>query len=186
MNSFSNDPKPWKQISSEYLFRKPWLTMRQDCVEMPNGSRIDEFFVWEYPEWVNVVALTPKKEVVLIRQFRYAINKVFYEIPAGVHDNPNETLLEAAQRELLEETGYGGGQWQEYMQLSANPALQNNITYTFLAENVEKLKPQALEETEEIVVHKMPLEHLQDMLLSGQMIQALHTAPLLKYLLSHT
>lgn len=185
MTRFKNDPKPWKQTRSKYLFKKPWLTLREDCVKLPNGSQIDEFFVWEFPEWVNIVALTPEREVVLIRQYRYGINDVFYEIPAGVHDNPEETRLEAAKRELLEETGYGGGIWREWMQLSANPALQTNITYTFLAENVQPIQPQTLEHTEEITVHKVPLSELETIIFSNQILQALHVAPLLKYLIKH-
>lgn len=183
MNRFDTDPKPWIQTSSKYLFKKPWLTMREDRVLLPNGESIDEFFVWEYPEWVNVVAVTPEKKIVLIRQYRYAINEVFYEIPAGVHDNPKETRLEAAQRELLEETGFGGGKWQEWMQLSANPALQNNITYTFLALDVEPIQSQNLEITEDITVHPIEIQELKHILYSGEMIQALHAAPLWKYLM---
>ena len=107
--------------------------MRQDEVMLTNGRIIDDYYVWEFPPWINVIAVTTEHQIVLIRQYRHGIGKVFYELPAGVHDKAGESLLESAKRELLEETGFGGGLWCKWMELSANPALQNNITTTFLA-----------------------------------------------------
>lgn len=185
MSKFPDDPKPWKTLSSKYLFNRPWLTMREDHVELPNGGAVKDFYVWEYPPWVNVIAITKDKKVVLIRQYRYAIGKVYYEIAAGVHDKPEESLLDAAKRELLEETGYCGGNWQEWMQLCANPAIQANITHTFLATDVELCQKQELESTEEISVHLVSMDELRQIIFEGEMVQSLHSAPLLKYLLLH-
>lgn len=182
MTMIHDDPGKWDTLSSEYLFRKPWLTLRQDRVLLPNNRVIDEYWVWEFPPWCNVVAVTGEAKIVLIRQYRHGIGKVHYEIPAGVHDKPDESPLLAAQRELLEETGFGGGSWIPWMELSANPALQNNMTYTFLAEGVEKIGTQKLDATEEISVHLADLEELETIVLGGGMLQALHVAPLLKYL----
>ncbi|TLU51590.1 MAG: NUDIX hydrolase, partial [Chlorobium sp.] len=80
------------------------------------------------------------------------------------------------------ETGFGGGLWCKWMELSANPALQNNITTTFLADGVELLREQQLDATEEISVHFVSLEELRAISLDGRMIQSLHVAPVLKYL----
>ena len=93
-------------------------------------------------------------------------------------------MLESAQRELLEETGFGGGSWSALMELSANPALQNNITYSFLAEGVEETRKQELDATEEISVHLVTLDELRSIVLDGSMMQSLHAAPILKYLLT--
>ena len=108
----------------------------------------------------------------------------FYELPAGVHDKAGESILESAQRELLEETGFGGGSWSALMELSANPALQNNITYSFLAVGVEEIGKQELDATEEISVHLVTLDELRSIVLDGRMMQSLHAAPILKYLLT--
>lgn len=181
--SYPNDPKAWKTLDSHYIFQKaPWLVLRQDRVQLPTGAIIDEFYVSEYPSWVNVVAVTADDAVVLIRQFRYAIGKVYFELPAGVVDK-GETPLQAAQRELLEETGYGGGEWELLMQLCANPAIQTNITYSFLARGVTLKQAQTLEHTEEIAVHILSHQEVERILEEGEMIQSLHAAPLLKYLL---
>jgi 8-oxo-dGTP pyrophosphatase MutT (NUDIX family) len=176
------DPEPWKTLESSYLYNRPWLTMRQDRVRLTNGQIIDDYYVWEFPSWINVLALTPERKVVLIRQYRHGIGRVYYELPAGVHDKPGESLLESAQRELLEETGYGGGRWQFLMELSPNPALQDNLSYSFLAEGVTPMGSQNLDATEEIAVHLVPVDELQTIALEGGMIQALHIAPVLKYL----
>jgi ADP-ribose pyrophosphatase len=64
---FDDDPGPWKVLTSEYVAKKPWYTVRVDRVELPNGTVIPEYWISEYPPWVNVVALTDRDEVVLIR-----------------------------------------------------------------------------------------------------------------------
>jgi len=183
-NTLKDDPQAWSTLGTNYLYRKPWLTMRQDTVQLPNGRVIDDYYIWEYPPWVNVLAVTPEQQFVLIRQYRHGIGRVNYELPAGVHDKQEESLLESAKRELHEETGYGGGRWSPLLELSPNPALQNNITSTWLAEGVELLGGQQLDATEEISVHLVSLDELRSIALDGSMLQALHVAPILKYLLT--
>ena len=184
-NANLGDPQPWTVLQTKYLFRKPpWLTMRQDRVQLPGGGIVEEYYVWEYPTWINVIAVTKERRVVLIRQYRYALGQVHYEIPAGVTDAGDGDLEAAARRELLEETGFGGGRWQPWMTLSANPALQTNLTQTFLATEVEQLQPPNLETTEEITVHLVAIEEVKRIILAGEMVQALHAAPLLKFLLT--
>jgi len=180
---FPDDPKPWKVLTREYLSRKFWYTVRVDKVELPTGSIIEEYWVNEYVPWVNVVAVTARDEVVLIRQYRHGLGEVHFEIPAGTTD-PGETSLEdAAKRELLEETGYGGGRWSPLVTLSANPALQDNLAHTFLAEGVERLAEPHTEAGEDLRTHLVPVAELEALLDGGGFIQALHMAPLLKYLL---
>jgi 8-oxo-dGTP pyrophosphatase MutT (NUDIX family) len=178
-----DDPGPWKVLTREYLAKKLWYTVRVDRVELPNGTVIPEYWINEYPPWVNVVALTENDEVVLIRQYRHGIEGVHYELPAGTTDPGDTSLEEAARRELHEETGYGGGHWSLLAELSANPALQNNLTYTYLAEGVTRLGAAAPEESEEITVHLTPLAEVEALIENGGFVQALHSAPLLKLLL---
>ena len=180
---FPDDPRPWQVVASEYLSRKPWFTVRQERVRLPNGAEIAEYWVAEYTPWVNVVAVTRQREVVLIRQYRHGLGEVHYEIPAGTTDAGDTSTEAAARRELLEETGFAGGRWSPFMKLSANPALQNNWTHTWLAQDVELVGAPRPEATEDLRVHLVPVADLTALIDGGAFSQALHVAPLLRYLM---
>ena len=173
--------KEWKVLESEYLVRRPWLTARRDRLELPDGRIIPEYYVLEYPDWVNVIAITKDGQFVMERQYRHAARKISLELPCGVMEE-GETPLEAAQRELLEETGFGGGQWKKLMELSPNPSAMSNTTHCFLAIGVEKIAEQHLDETEELSVLFMTKEEVMRMLNENQICQALMVAPLYKYI----
>ncbi len=179
---FPNDPQPWQVERSEYIHREPWFTVRKEAVRMAGGGFIPDYYLLEYPDWVNVVAVTTSGDLVLIRQYRHGVGSVHYELCAGCVDS-GETPLEAAQRELLEETGYGGGDWQPLMTLSANPSTHVNLNYSFVALGVEKVQEQDLELTEEIAVRVVSPPEALSLLDTGQFMQSLHVAPLLRYLL---
>ncbi|MDD3155434.1 MAG: NUDIX hydrolase [Victivallaceae bacterium] len=175
----------WNVLKSEYLFRRPWLTVRREELELPNGNRIPEFYVLEYPEWVNVIAMTEAGEFVLVRQYRHGLGRISLELPAGVCEKTDLSPLEGARRELAEETGYGGGDWREYMVLSANPSTQNNLTHTFLALGVRKVEEPHLDAGEALTVELYSEAELFELLKEGQMIQSLMAALLWKYLFEH-
>ena len=177
----SQTNEEWKVLESEYLIQRPWLTARRDKVELPDGRIIPAYYVLEYPDWVNVIAITKDGQFVMERQYRHAARKISLELPCGVMEE-GETPLEAAQRELLEETGFGGGQWKKLMELSPNPSAMSNTTHCFLAIGVEKIAEQHLDETEELSVLFMTKEEVKRMLNENQICQALMVAPLYKYI----
>lgn len=170
----------WKILDSKYIIKRPWLTARVDKVELPNGTIHPEYYVLEYPAWVNVIAITTEGKFVMVEQYRHGLGDVFTEICAGVVEKGEEPL-HAAQRELLEETGYGKGNWQLFTVLSANPGTTTNLTYTYLATDVEPVSTQHLDETEDIAVKLLSPEEVRDMLLKDELKQALMAAPLWKY-----
>lgn len=181
MKNESADPKPWKVLDRRYVLdRRPYMYLREDTVLLPNGARIDDFFVFEYPDWVMTLAITKTGEFVLIRQYRHGIGAVFYELAAGVAEDAY-TPLENAQRELMEETGYGGGEWQPWIQASANPSTHTNTSHIFLATGVERLDGQQLESTEDITVRVLPGKEVLRLLRAGEVFQALHSAALWRY-----
>jgi 8-oxo-dGDP phosphatase len=159
------------------------MVVRHQTFRLPSGREIPDYWIFEYPPWVGVVAVTKDDRLVLVRQFRPGIGAVHYEIPAGVVE-ADEDVEQGARRELLEETGFGGGQWSVLSRLSANPALQNNISTTFLAEGVEQLAAPAPDTTEDLRVHLVKVDDALRLFDQGEMIQALHVAPLLRYLLA--
>ena len=155
--------KSWKVMSSRYLAEKPWFTVREERVQLPNGNEIPNYYVFE-------------------RQYRHAVGLVSYELCAGVCEPDDASPLESARRELLEETGYGNGEWEELMILSPNPGTHTNLTYCYLARNVERIESQHLEPTEDIAVELLSLEEVRALLDCNGVLQALHAAPLWKYI----
>ena len=172
--------KKWKTLSSEYLHRRPWLTVRKDVVQLPNGVIHDEYYVLEYPTWVNIIARTRNGKYVMVEQYRHGLHEIFTELVAGIAD-PGEEPIEAARRELLEETGYGNGEWRLNMVICANPGSQNNHTYSFIADGVEKISEQHLDTTEDVEVKLLDESEVIDLISSDKMKQALMAAPLWKY-----
>ena len=165
----------WKLLSSEYIIKDNWATLRADTCEMPNGNIISPYYVLEYPGWANVVAITENNEVILIRQYRHAAGEVLLEVPGGCIDK-GETPEQAVHRELLEETGYEFNAIEQLSVLYANPATGNNLTYCFLATGGKKVKEQSLDHGEEIEVELVSLQELKQLLLGNKIGQALHAS----------
>lgn len=116
----------------------------------------------------------------MVEQYRHGLQDIFTELVAGVAEN-GETPIEAAKRELLEETGFGGGEWTLNTVLSANPGSQNNLTYSFIARGVEQITGQHLDTTEDVSVRILTREEVYRLLADDEMKQALMAAPLWKY-----
>jgi ADP-ribose pyrophosphatase len=149
---------------------------------MPDGRIMESYYVFEYPNWVNVIAIDKQGKFVMVKQYRHALGQVNYELSAGVCDETDQTPLETAKRELLEETGYGRGEWSFWMAISANPGTHTNLCYCYLAENVELIAKQELDASEDISVHLLSKKKLMALLEADQIPQALHAAALWKYL----
>ena len=176
----ADDDMKWTVENSEYLFRRPWPTVRRDTVRLPNGTVHPEYYVLEYPTWINVIAITDDGKFVMVKQYRHGLGVVETELCAGVAEE-GESPLEAAKRELLEETGFGGGEWELNMVLCANPGSQNNLSYSFIARGVVRMAQQHLDETEDIKVEILTEDEVRELLASDRMKQALMAAPLWKY-----
>ena len=173
--------RKWQVLHSEYLARKPWFTVRHESLALPDGRTIPDYYVFEYPEWVNITAIDREGRLVMIDQYRHGLDETSYEIPAGVVEPSDASLLDAARRELREETGYGGGEWRLLTSISANPATQNNLTHCFLATGVERLGDQQLDATEDIRVHLFSRSEVLELLRTDRIRQALMAAPLWRY-----
>lgn len=172
--------RKWKVLKSEYLFKRPWLTARRDHVQLPTGAEIPEYYILEYPDWVNTIAITTKGEYVMIRQYRHGIQETRYELCAGVVETGEEPMV-AARRELLEETGYGKGEWSKLMTISANSSTMTNLTHCFVAVGVEKVDAPHTETSEDITVHLLKEQEIKELLKNDEIRQALMAAPLWKY-----
>jgi ADP-ribose pyrophosphatase len=141
----------------------------------PRTGATKRFSLIEAVDWVNVIALTPDQQVVLIKQFRVGANEVCLEIPGGMVD-PGETPAEAAARELAEETGYTAPRWHLIGRVSPNPAIMTNWLYTFLAEGAVQTSPQHLEGSEVIDLHVTTLAECNAAIRDGRIDHALVVA----------
>ena len=157
MAVMDRDDMKWRTLKSNYIIRRPWLTARRDTVELPSGAVNDEYYVLEYPDWVNVIAITTGGRFVMIRQYRHGIGQTCHE------------------------TGYGGGEWRKLMAIAPNASTSTNFTHCFVATGVEPVGNQHLDPTEDIDVLLAGREEVLAMLRSGELKQATMAAPLWRY-----
>ena len=134
---------------------------------------MEPFYVLDYPTWVNVVAVTPENEVVLVRQYRHGVGRTVLELPGGGVE-PEESPPAAAARELLEETGYEPAELVEVGVLSPNAANHSNLTHSFLASGCRRVAEPVQSEVERLEVELVSVEELARLALGGELVQALH------------
>jgi 8-oxo-dGTP pyrophosphatase MutT (NUDIX family) len=140
--------------------------------QSPRTAQYRQFSIMHAGDWVNVVALTPDHQVVLVHQFRHGTAKFSLEIPGGIID-PGETPAEAAARELLEESGYAGDPPITMGTVSPNPALFDNQCHTCLIENCRKIAESKLDQGEDIETLTRPLSDIPLLIASGDISHAL-------------
>ena len=163
----------WKTCSSEYIHKGPWATLRSDKCEMPNGKIIEQYYVLEYPDWANAVALTQDNKIIMVRQYRHAAKITALEIPGGVIED-GEDPEAGMRRELLEETGYQFNEVELISTIYPNPSTSNNRTFCYLAKGGIKVQEQNLDEHEEIAVEEYTIAEVKQLLADNQIPQALH------------
>ena len=118
----------WEKVDSQGGPELPLFKVRFDLMRHPSSGYTHRCLVLESPDWVNVVATTTDGRVILVEQFRYGVGEISLEPPAGIVE-PGEESGVTARRELLEETGYGGGRWRYLGSVQPNPAFHDNLCH---------------------------------------------------------
>lgn len=168
----SKDKLIWEKLASRRGPDLPLFGVRFDKLRHPQTSAEFERLVLEAPAWVNVVAVTEAGEIVMVEQFRFGVGKLTLEPVGGIVD-AGEDSLAAARRELLEESGYGGGSWHYLGCVQANPAYHDNLCHHWLADGVTCVQDPAPDEGEAIRVHLLSLEALRQAVASGWLCHSL-------------
>ncbi len=162
----------WPELSRRPIYAGRIFSLVQARRRSPESGREFPFDILECPDWVNVVALTEAGRVLLIRQYRAGTRTITTEIPGGTVD-AGESPLDAARRELAEETGYEADSWEMIGRVHPNPAFQTNTTYTFLARNARHTRDQRLDGAEMIEVEERRLEDIPALVADGTITHAL-------------
>lgn len=165
-----------KKFASKCHIYNRYTLERQSEESLKKGT----FDVLESRDWVNVIALTEKKEVIIVEQYRHGIDQIALEIPGGALEVKEDPVV-GAKREFEEETGYVSNRWSLLGAVDVNPAFMTNQCFTYLAEDCVYKGDQKLDELEEINIHLIPLEDVYKMILDRKITHSLVIAAFYLY-----
>jgi ADP-ribose pyrophosphatase len=168
----------WERLSSEIFMETPYFALRSDRLCLPDGAVKDPYYVIERPDAAIVFPLTGEDEVVLVRQYRPAIERMELGLPAGLVEEGEEPE-KAARRELSEETGYAGGEWQSLGAVASSPSLKDNWAHLYLARGVELTAPQRPDEYERLEVVTVSVGQLLPKIYAGEIVSSSGVAAIL-------
>ena len=163
-----DDMLHWEKLSSKAGPELPLFNVRFDTMRHPTSAKEFQRLVLETNDWVTVVAVTTDKKIVMVEQYRFGVGDLTTEPVAGMVDD-GEDSLDAAKRELLEESGFGKGSWRYLGSVQANPAIHNNLCHHWLVEGVELVQEPAPDAGEAIRVHLMTLDEIKEAIAVGKL-----------------
>lgn len=172
------EKNPWTTLSTRPIYENAWISIREDQVINPKGGRGIYGVVSFKNIAIGIIPIDSEGNTYLIGQYRYTLNEYSWEIPMG-GGKIDIDILESAQRELKEETGFTALKWTEIMKLHTSNSVTDEVAYVFLAEELVAGETQ-FEETEDLQIKKLPLEEAINMAMCGQITDAISVAGLLK------
>lgn len=172
----------WEFIKDTKVFETPVFSLHQIDLIPSGKENTVPFYRLHAPDWINIIALTAQNEIVLVEQYRAGIDRPTLETPGGMVD-PHEKPLDAAKRELLEETGFRAEQWTPIGRASSNAAILDNYTYFFLAEGCEQTDEPRPDALEDIAVHRKPMEDFLELVRDGTVHHSVVVAAVAQFLL---
>jgi ADP-ribose pyrophosphatase len=176
--------KDWKPVSSRTAGDFRIFKIRSDEKISPRTGRHCDFFVIESVEWVNVIAVTPRDELVMVEQYRHGSNTVELEIPGGMMDSHESDPVATGVRELREETGYEGTSARALGWIYANPAIMNNRSHFVVVEQCELRHECEFDHSEDLVTRLVPWKDIPGLVSAGKICHPLVVCALYRYELS--
>ncbi len=188
----NNDDKrlKWEPLTTEHIVQDQWIDFRKTSYRMPDGTVAEPFYNYSRRNYVVIVARDETGKYICVRQYRPGICEVTTEFPAGGIERSSgqeygtaalETALQAAVRELKEETGYISDSWKHLLTIPSNATISDNYAYIYFADKCRKVTGQHLDETEFLNVHLLTAEQLKQLISQNKFQQAMH---ILGYMLS--
>ena len=168
----------WKKLGSRVVYDNPWITVYEDHVVNPGGGENQYGHIHFKNKAVAIVPLDDGGNTWLVGQDRYTLGAYSWEVPMGGAASDEEPL-DAAKRELKEETGLSAAKWTNIMHLHTSNSITDEEGFVFLAENLSEGEPE-FEETEKLEIRKLSLDHALEMVSSGQITDAISVAAILK------
>lgn len=177
----------WEEVSTEHIIQDEWIDFRKSAYRFPDGTVFEPYYSYSRRDYVVIAASDEEGNYLCVRQFRQGIKEVTTEFPAGGIERTDgkgygtergssvsEDALEAAKRELLEETGYVSKEWKHLLTIPSNATIADNYAYIFMAENCRKSGEQSLDETEFLNVRTYSAAEIEELISKGEFQQAIH------------
>ncbi len=169
----------WKEVSTEHIVQDEWIDIRKSAYRFPDGRIFQPYYSFTRRNYAVIVASDEEGRLICVRQFRQGIRQVTTEFPAGAIEakdgqDPAEAALEAAKRELREETGCVSDRWRHLLTIPSNATISDNYAWLFAAENCRPAAAQELDEMELLNVTKHTAEEIDAMIAAGDFQQSVH------------
>jgi ADP-ribose diphosphatase len=160
--------RPWQKLSSKPLGDYRIFTVRSDEKVSPRTGQRHDFYIIDSVDWVNVLAVTPDEQLVMVEQYRHGTNTVELEIPGGIMDASETSPVETGLRELREETGYEGEKARLLGNVFANPAIMSNTCHTVIVENCVLKHAVEFDSGEDLITRLVPVAEIPQMVVAGK------------------
>jgi 8-oxo-dGTP pyrophosphatase MutT (NUDIX family) len=170
--------REWKLLSSKQLLKDKWVDVRSETWEKPDGTIVEPFYKYGFPDYATALAITKDGKVILERVFRQGVELTCIELPGGGVDPNDASNTDAMARELLEETGYRFEKIEWLGRISPNPTTNNNFMQMFLATGGEFDPNQPLDMEEDVEVLLVSMDELLELVQEQQFIQSMQLSTL--------